>query len=106
MYVPISEMTTVLPRQFNAMKTVQLKFKRKLEYKTEYMAETFKPNHVLTALKLLLQEPLYQKYNVVYDEEAFAQYDPNNLETQANFIIDEADRKQYEDELLDNDEIN
>lgn len=54
--VKVNEMITSLPRKPNQMQTIQLKFKRHIERKSDYMFETIDQNKVSEALKFLCQQ--------------------------------------------------
>ncbi|KAF7993779.1 hypothetical protein HCN44_010386 [Aphidius gifuensis] len=80
-----------LPRKIKDTLVIQLKLKRHLNHKTDYLYETIRPTNVLSALKILIQKPLYKKYGIMIDQEALNEYNPMNHGTQINFIVDPAD---------------
>lgn len=70
MLVPCSvqksiEMIPMLP---NETQTIQVKLKRKMEYKQHYQYETIRPEVVFAAARYLVTTPLYQKYNINLNE--------------------------------------
>lgn len=93
LYIPVevNEMVITLPRNFNEMNIVQLKLRRLEVHKTDYMFETIRSGKVLRALHILISKPLYKDRSIRINEEDFAQYDPYNMATQVNFIVDPAD---------------
>lgn len=64
-----------LPRSFNEMSTVQLKLKRKREYKQDYMFETIRPARVCEALKYLIDTPLYKENKISIDKNYLEKYE-------------------------------
>lgn len=87
--VSVPEMVSVLPRSMNEMQTIQLKFKRRLAYKSNYMFETISPKHIRDCLAFLIQQPLYRENEITIDDEMMQHYNQN--EDGINFIIDSND---------------
>lgn len=75
--VSVPEMINVLPRAFNNVQTVQLKLKRLLEHKSDYMFETVNLKAIHDALTILIPGPLYRKNNIIADK-AFMLQNENN----------------------------
>ena len=88
------KMLHVLPRKFNETNIIQLKLKRHMSHKTDYMFETFSVQKLMKALALLINTPLYQDYKIQINEKNFEEYDPYFTGTQVNFVIDDSDANQ------------
>lgn len=89
--VKINEMINVLPRTFTEMSTIQIKLKRHMEHKSDYMYETIKPAKIYEALEYLIQTPLYIKNKINIDTDFFQKYN-RNLNTELEFIVDKNDK--------------
>lgn len=59
--------TSVIPRTFDNMSTVQVKLMRRLTDKTPYMYETIRPAKVFAAAKYLLTTDLYKEEDIILD---------------------------------------
>ncbi|XP_050303297.1 uncharacterized protein LOC126741056 isoform X3 [Anthonomus grandis grandis] len=57
--INIDTSTKLLPRNVEETQTIQVKLKRKMNYKNDYLLETIRPAVVLKAAKFLCQQPLY-----------------------------------------------
>ncbi|XP_050311191.1 uncharacterized protein LOC126746839 [Anthonomus grandis grandis] len=57
--INIDTSTKLLPRNVEETQTIQVKLKRKMNYKNDYLLETIRPAVVLKAAKYLCQQPLY-----------------------------------------------
>ena len=94
----INEMIKILPRKFNEMSVIQIKLKRHIEHKSDYMYETIKPSNVYRALEYLLNTPLYKQNNITVNKNFLKSFD-HNVDT-VNFIVN----KENEDDNSINDE--
>ncbi len=56
----VDKTVNLLPRNFEDSGTIQLKFKRMLTHKSDFMHEMVRPNRVLTAAEYLVQQDLYK----------------------------------------------
>lgn len=88
--VEISDMITVLPRSFSDMHTVQIKLKRHMDHKTDYMFETIRPAVICDALSYLKDTPLYKKNNITVEADFFNRYD-KNYQHKIDFVVDNDD---------------
>ncbi|XP_050294306.1 uncharacterized protein LOC126734651 [Anthonomus grandis grandis] len=57
--INIDTSTKLLPRNVEETQTIQVKLKRKMNYKNDYLLETIRPAVVLKAARFLCQQPLY-----------------------------------------------
>uniref|UniRef100_A0ABD2WCW2 DUF6570 domain-containing protein n=1 Tax=Trichogramma kaykai TaxID=54128 RepID=A0ABD2WCW2_9HYME len=96
----INEMIQILPRSFDELSIIQIKLKRHIDHKSDYMFETIKPSKICEALKYLQNTPLYKDNEIKINEEFFTNYENNNNDL--DFIIDEADIDQIERNSQDN----
>lgn len=94
-------MLQVLPRTFNETSTIQLKLKRHMTHKTDYMHETFSVPKLMKALAFLIKTPLYQEYKIQINENAFEEYDPDCIGTQVNFVMEDSNLDEAKDENND-----
>lgn len=83
-------MINVLPRTFTEMSTIQIKLKRHMEHKSDYMYETIKRAKICEALDLI-QTPLYIKNKINIDTDFFQKYN-RNLNIELEFIVDKNDK--------------
>ncbi|XP_050499980.1 uncharacterized protein LOC126880256 [Diabrotica virgifera virgifera] len=96
--VEITDMVqVVLPHKINETMTVQVKLKRHVDHKTDYMFETIRPAAICDALKYLIKTPLYIKHDIKVDEKYFEQYE-NDYSKTIDFVIH---RDVHEDEKND-----
>ena len=103
-HTEINEMIKILPRKFDEMSVIQIKFKRHIDHTSDYMNGTIKPAKVCRALEYLLDTPLYKKNNITINKEFFKSFDNNN--DNINFIVNkenENDTKSVNDEQANND---
>lgn len=82
-------MVDVLPRSFDQMLTVQLKLKRRLEYKSDYMFETISPKAIYDALVFLVSQELYQKHKIRVDKNVMERY--ASSKQPINFVVEPED---------------
>jgi hypothetical protein len=59
--IKLDKTVSILPREFNDTKIIQLKLMRRMAYKKPYLYETIRPNVVLEALEYLLKQPAMSK---------------------------------------------
>lgn len=91
--IDVNEVVDTLPRKFNEMNTIQIKLKRHIDHKSDYMFETIRPGVVCEALNYLIDQPLYKKHNIEIDENFFKRYEKNNDET-IDFVIENDDKEE------------
>lgn len=73
------------------IESIQIKLKRHLDHKSDYMHEVIRPAILCKALKSLLTTPLYTEYGVTIDPLFFEAYEHNeNIEI--DFIVEDCDR--------------
>lgn len=84
--VDINEMITTLPRNFNSLSTLQIKLKRHMEHKSDYMHETVRPHLICEAIDYLKNTPLYKKNKITINKDFFQRYDKNILNKTKNSI--------------------
>lgn len=89
--VNVPEMVNILPRSSNNMLTIQLKLKRRLEYKSNYMFESIRQSAILEALEHLINTPLYRENEITIDECSMQNYAKNS--GLINFIIESDDEQ-------------
>lgn len=90
--VDINEMVNVLPRNFDEMSTIQIKLKRHMEHKSDYMYETIRPAKICEALEYLQHTPLYKKNNINIDKKFFQKYQ-KNYNGEVDFIVEKKKKK-------------
>lgn len=78
--VDIESMLSILPRQFDDLNVIHVTLKRKQEHKSSYLEETISPSRIMSALKYLVETPLYKQNSIIINENFFRQYhhDQNN----------------------------
>lgn len=59
--VDINEMINILPRSYNSLSTIQIKLKRNMDHKSDYMYETVRSHIICEAINYLKDTPLYKK---------------------------------------------
>uniref|UniRef100_A0ABD2W1Y8 ATP-dependent DNA helicase n=1 Tax=Trichogramma kaykai TaxID=54128 RepID=A0ABD2W1Y8_9HYME len=99
-HTDINDMIKILPRKFDELSIVQIKFKRHIEHKSDYLFETIKPSHICKALKYLKNTPLYTQNDININEEFFSNFEHSNEDI--DFIIDEEDLKEIEQNYTSN----
>ena len=64
--VPIDLPQTIecLPRKLEDCHTIQIKFKRMVSHKSDYLHETIRPARVWNAINYLCQQPLFKEHNI------------------------------------------
>ncbi|VEN42006.1 unnamed protein product, partial [Callosobruchus maculatus] len=102
--VDVQDMLKVLPRSFSDMNVIQVKLKRHVEHKSDYMFESIRPAYVCKALKHLLNTPLYKKYDIKVDQTFFNQHELN-LDASLAFIVNQEDVEQESHENQDKNAI-
>ncbi|GBM80454.1 ATP-dependent DNA helicase PIF1 [Araneus ventricosus] len=102
--IDIDDMVQVLPRAFDNLATIQIKLKRHVMHKSNYLFETVRPVAVCDALDYLVQTPLYREHNITIDKSYFKRYADQDIKNTVDFIVDEKDREYSEEtsHLLDN----
>ena len=87
----VKEVIEVLPRNFNEMDVTQIKFKRHVSHKSDYMNEIVRPGQICKALNVLLQSPLYKEYGIKINNSFFKKYE-NNYDVKLDFVVEEEDK--------------
>lgn len=86
--VDINEMVKTLPRNFNSLSTIQIKLKRHVEHKSDYMYETVRPHISCEAIDHLKDTPLYTQNGIIINKDFFQRYDKNIVDkTPVEFIV-------------------
>ncbi|CAH0387819.1 unnamed protein product [Bemisia tabaci] len=67
----------ILPRSFDSLFVILLKFKRCMKHSTNYMFESIRPYNILQALEDLIKTPLYIEHNISISNEFFNRYSKN-----------------------------
>ena len=62
--IDIEECVNILPREFDRTSTIQLAFKRRLQYKGSYIREWVRPHAVYRAAEYLVKQPLYKEEGI------------------------------------------
>ena len=62
--IDIEESVNILPREFDRTSTIQLAYKRRLQYKSSVMEEWVRPHAVYQAAEYLIKQPLYQEEGI------------------------------------------
>ena len=62
--IDIEHSVNILPREFDRTSTIQLAFKRRLQYKGSYIREWVRPHAVYSAAEYLDKQPLYQEEGI------------------------------------------
>ncbi|XP_026475405.1 uncharacterized protein LOC113380264 [Ctenocephalides felis] len=88
--IEVNECLKVLPRKFSEMKTIQVKLKRHLDHKSDYMFESVRPKFICNAIRYLINTPLYKKYEITFDEKYFDNCE-NLMSEKLDFIVDKSD---------------
>lgn len=89
--IEVNTVLDILPRKFNEMNTIQIKLKRHITHKSDYMFETIRPGVICEALNHLINTPLYKKHEIKIDENFFKRYENNNDDV-IEFIIEDTDK--------------
>ncbi|GBM98031.1 hypothetical protein AVEN_151122-1 [Araneus ventricosus] len=102
--IDIDDMVQVLSRAFDNLATIQIKLKRHVMHKSNYLFETVRPVAVCDALDYLVQTPLYREHNININTNYFKRYADQDIKSTVDFIVDEKDREYSEEasHLLDN----
>ena len=101
--IEISPLVDKLPRTLNSEEVINIKIKRKLEYKHCYISENIRPLKVVTAINYLLQNSdLYNQYNIKLNNDWLHNIE-NNI-NQLNKGIDMISRTRKHDTSQNNNE--
>ena len=97
--VPIDSPTTVqsLPRRLEDCHTIQIKFKRMVTHKSDYLHERIRPARVWNAIKYLSEKPLYKKHNIEIDLEWMNTYGLEELD----FVVNSEDKDFFNNNSLE-----
>ena len=85
--IDIEESVNILPREFDRTSTIQLAFKRRIQYKGSYMSEWIRPHAVYRAAEYLVKQPLYQEEGIGISIEFLARHQKEEEE----FVVDGKD---------------
>lgn len=96
--VPINntEIIRIHPRTNNNMETIQLKLKRRLEHKSNYMFESIRPHMIYEALNHLIPRTVFRENNITVDHSIIMEQYKNTNEP-TNFIVNLDDAKVFEE---------
>ena len=103
--VPIDLPTTVeyLPRSLDDCNTIQIKFKRMLSHKTDYLFERIRPARVWNAVNFLCQQPLFKEHNIVMDVNWMKTFGKSD---EIDFIVNPEDKDYFENNDNNRNEYN
>ena len=92
--VPIDLPTTVqsLPRRLEDCHTIQIKFKRMVSHKTDYIHERIRPSRVWNAMKYLCEQSLFKEHKIEVNLEWMDSYGADEID----FVVNEEDRNCFE----------
>ena len=76
--IDIEQSVNILPREFDRMSTIQLAFKRRLQYKGSYFQEWIRPHAVYRAAEFLVKQPLYQEEGIGVNLDFLARHQLEN----------------------------
>ena len=101
--IDVPDCVNRLPRTFDESTVIQIKLKRMIKMKHDYIHENIHPQKVFAAAKYLSEQPLFKENNIEIDLNWM-----DKLEYNAKFIVNPEDNTVFEDESVDerNDEIN
>ena len=85
--IDLEQSVNILPREFDRTSTIQLAFKRRLQYKGSYIKEWVRPHAVYRAAEYLVKQPLYQEEGIGVSLDFLAKHHQENEE----FVVDTQD---------------
>ena len=83
------------PREFDRTSTIQLAFKRRLQYKGSYIREWVRPHAVYRAAEYLVKQPFYQEEGIGVSFDFLASHQLDNEE----FVVDGNDVEAEEEKI-------
>lgn len=86
--VEIPEMVNSLPRTFDNMATVQVKLKRHMDHRSDYMFEPVRPRKVGQIMEFFEEQELYKKLGIKLNEENMCKLES---QTVVDFVVDPND---------------
>lgn len=86
--VEVPEMINSLPRTFDNMDTVQVKLKRHINHRSDYMFETVRPWKLRQVMEYLDEKELYKKLGITLKEEFIRELEIQNI---VNFVVNPTD---------------
>ena len=95
--IDIEQSVNILPREFYRTSTIQLAFKRRLQYKGNYIAEWVRPHAVYRATEYLVKQPLYQEEGIGVSLEFLARHQQEEEE----FVVEGKDVEAEEGKELE-----
>ena len=97
--VPIDLPTTVqsLPRRLEDCHTIQIKFKRMVTHKSDYLHERIRPARVWNAIKYLSEKPLFKKHNIEINLDWMNTYGLEELD----FVVNSEDKDFFNKESVE-----
>ena len=78
--IEIEESVNILPKEFDRTSTIQLAFKRRLQYRGSYIKEWIRPHAVYRAAEFLVKQPLYQEEGIGVNLDFLARHQLDNEE--------------------------
>ena len=102
--VPIDLPTTVqsLPRRLEDCHTIQIKFKRMVTHKSDYLHERIRPARVWNAIKYLSEKPLFKKHNIEINLEWMNTYGLEELD----FVVNIEDKDVFTKDCTEEKSLN
>ncbi|GBM58505.1 hypothetical protein AVEN_124716-1 [Araneus ventricosus] len=95
--IDIDDKVQVFPRAFDNLVTIQIKLKRHVLHKSNYLFETVGPVAVCDVLNYLVHTPLYREHNITIDKSYFKRYADQDIKSTVDFIVDDKDRENSEE---------
>ena len=95
--IDIELSVNILPREFDRTSTIQLAFKRRLQYKGSYIREWVRPHAVYRAAEYLVKQPLYQEEGIGVSLDFLARHQLENEE----FVVGGEDVEAKEEKELE-----
>jgi Helitron helicase-like domain at N-terminus len=93
----VDHTVNMLPRNYNETHTIQLQWKRRMEFAHNYMFETVRPIRIFEAARYLVAQPLYQTNGINID---LTWMDSHADEGEENFVVNPADEVLRRAEIL------
>ena len=99
--IDIEQSVNILPREFDRTSTIQLAFKRRLQYKGSYIREWVRPHAVYRAAEYLVKQPLYQEEGIGVSLDFLARHELDN-----EFVVDgkEVEAEEEKEQDMANDD--
>lgn len=89
--VEVPEMINSLPRTFDNMGTVQVKLKRHVDHRSDYMFETVRPWKLREVMEYFQEQELYKKFGIKLNEEFICTLEQLQKDGVVDFVINQND---------------